>query len=87
MKEQEKQYYSVPEVAELLNISRVAVFNRIKKGQIKAEKIGRNYAVHYNELPIISGEELDEETKKKISQGVSQTVKEYGEALEMLGKE
>lgn len=86
MENNKKQYYTVKEVANLLNISRVAVFNKIKKGEIKAEKIGRNYAIHKTDLPFILGEELDEETKKEISDSVSRVVKEYGEALKMLSK-
>lgn len=87
MKTSKKQYYTIPEVAEFLNISRVAVFNRIKKGQIKAEKIGRNYAIHRDNIPVISGKELDKETKEKILEGVSKVFNEYGEALEMLSQE
>ena len=37
-----KKYLSTTEVAKLLEVSRVTVFNRIKSGEIKAEKIGRN---------------------------------------------
>ena len=40
-----EQYVSTAEIAKLLGISTVAVFKRIKKGQIKATKIGRSYAI------------------------------------------
>ena len=43
MKNSTKKYLTVKELADLLGISRVAVFKKIKNGQICAEKIGRNY--------------------------------------------
>jgi excisionase family DNA binding protein len=86
-----KLYISVAELAKMLGISRIAVFNKIKKGQIPAEKIGRSYAVsmeHVNE--IISGSSsgiLTEDKKEEIKKAVEKVVKEYGEALKLLGKE
>ena len=84
-------YISIAELAKMLGISRVAVFNKIKKGQIPAEKIGRSYAIsmeHVNE--IVSGGSsgvLTEEKKKMIKKAVEKVVKEYGETLKLLGKE
>jgi excisionase family DNA binding protein len=40
-----KEFYTTKELAELLGISRIAVFNRIKKGDIKAQKMGRNFVM------------------------------------------
>lgn len=40
-----KQYISTYELAKLLGVSSVTVFKRIQKGQIKATKIGRSYAI------------------------------------------
>jgi excisionase family DNA binding protein len=40
-----REYYSIPEVAALLGVSRIAVFKRVKKGQLPALRIGRNWAV------------------------------------------
>lgn len=84
-------FVSVAELAKMLGISRIAVFNKIKKGQIPAEKIGRSYAVsmeHVNE--IISGSSsgiLTEEKKEDIKKAVEKVVKEYGETLKLLGRE
>lgn len=85
-----KSHISVAEMAKLLGISRVAVFNRIKKGQIPAEKIGRNYIISAhvaNEILYGAGEVLTEEKKAVIKKAVEKTVKEYGETLKLLGKE
>jgi len=82
-----KKFLTVKEVANFLGISRVAVFKKIKKGQIKAEKIGRNFAVPKKELGFILEESLKEEDKKLIDKAVRKTVKDYGETLKLLGSE
>lgn len=41
----EREYYSIPEAAALLGISRIAVFKKVKKGQLPAIRFGRNWAV------------------------------------------
>ncbi len=46
------QYFSIFEAAKKLGISRIAVFQKIKKGQISATKCGRNYLVHADALSI-----------------------------------
>lgn len=83
----DKEYYTTTEIARLLGISRVAVFQKIKSGQIRAQKIGRNYIILKKELPIILHEKLSDEQKEIITKGVEKTVKEYGETLEKLGKD
>lgn len=40
-----KEFYTTKELADLMGISRVAVFNKIKKGDIKAQKMGRNFVI------------------------------------------
>lgn len=86
-----KLYISVAELAKMLGISRVAVFNRIKKGQITAEKIGRSYAISMDDVnDIVKGinlKTLTEDQKEVIKKAVEKTVKEYGETLRLLGKE
>ncbi len=85
-----KSHISVLELAKMLKISRVAVFNRIKKGQIPAEKIGRNYIISMDIVDeIVHGKKqpLTEEKKDIIKKAVEKTVKEYGETLKLLGKE
>jgi excisionase family DNA binding protein len=84
-------YVSVAELASMLGISRVAVFKKIKKGHIPAEKIGRNYAIAMEHVKDIVGgidtEVLTEEKKSEIKQAVEKVVKEYGQTLRLLGKE
>lgn len=82
-----KKFYTTKEIAELLGISRVAVFKKIKQGKIKAEKIGRNYLISKSQLSVILDESLTSGQKKILERGVQKTVMEYGEALKELGKE
>lgn len=89
--ENKRKYISVTELAKMFGISRIAVFKRIKKGQIPAEKIGRSYAISMDDVNEIIQETnlktLTEERKEIIKKAVEKTVKEYGETLRLLGKE
>jgi excisionase family DNA binding protein len=84
-------YISILELANMLGISRVAVFKRIKSGKIPAQKIGRSYAISMEDVSdIINGHDvgkLNEEKKSEIKEAVERVVKEYGETLRLLGKE
>ena len=83
----EIKFLSTGEVAQILGISRIAVFKKIKSGQIKAKKIGRNFVIDKSDLPNILGTVLGDTQKKEISEAVRKTVREYGDALKLLGKE
>lgn len=82
-----KQFYSTTELAKLLGISRITVFKKIKKGEIEAVRIGRNYAIDKKYLPQLKGRALNSQEKTIIDQAVQKTVREYGETLRLLGKE
>ncbi|MFA5936861.1 MAG: helix-turn-helix domain-containing protein [Candidatus Paceibacterota bacterium] len=82
-----KNYYSAPEVAKFLGVSRVAIFKKIKSGQIHAEKIGRNYIIPREEYEAILGLFVPERRKKDIENTVERVFKKYGPALRKLGKE
>ncbi len=86
-----KTHISVAELAKMLGISRIAVFKRIKKGQIPAERIGRSYVISMADVnEIIQGSSpkfLTKEKKEVIEKAVKKIVKEYGETLKLLGQE
>lgn len=82
-----KRFFSTNEAAKLLGISRIAVFKKIKSGEIKAKKIGRNFMIEQNNLSYALGSVLNEKQKRKIEKAVEKTVREYGEALQLLGRE
>lgn len=81
----EKKYLSVSELAQLLGVSRVAIFKRIKNGQIRAERIGRMLAIPREEFRSILGEVLTPGQKQILNKAVAKTIKEYGKTLRLLG--
>ncbi len=78
---------STIEVAKILGISRVAVFKKIKAGQIKAKKIGRNFVISRDDLPQVLGTVLSKSGKRQIEKAVDKTISEYSETLKLLGQE
>ncbi|MBA3051512.1 MAG: helix-turn-helix domain-containing protein [Candidatus Omnitrophota bacterium] len=77
-----KEFLSTAELAKILGISRIAVFKRIKKGDITAIKIGRNYAIP---VENVQGDELRKKNKIQVEKAVEKVVSEYGEVLRKLG--
>ena len=83
----EQKFITIPELAKLLGLSRIEVYRKVKKGQIPAIKIGRNYAISDRDINHILGKEMSDKEKKRIDAAVRKTVREYGEVLRKLGKE
>ncbi len=90
-KDKKAIFVSIQELATMLGISRIAVFRKVKKGQIPAHKIGRSYAISMEDVSDLINNTspgiLTEEKKVEIRQAVEKVVKEYGETLRLLGKE
>ncbi len=80
-------YISISQFAKVLGISRIAVYKKVKKGQIEAVRIGRSFAIPQKYVADILGKTLREKDKKEIDGAVRKTVKEYGEVLKLLGRE
>lgn len=83
----DKQLFSTTELARLLGISRIAVFKKIKKGEIKATRIGNSYVIDKKDLPQSLRQSLNNTEKRIIEKAVKKTIREYGETLRLLGKE
>lgn len=83
----EEKFVTIPQLAKILGLSRIAVYKKVKKGDIKAIRIGRNYAISKKYIDDIIGKTLDNKRKKEIEKAVKKTVKEYGEVLKLLGRE
>ncbi|MHC4618205.1 MAG: helix-turn-helix domain-containing protein [Planctomycetota bacterium] len=81
------EYITIPQLAKILGLSRVAVYKRVKKGQIKAMRIGKNYAIPREYVIGILGKTLNRGDKRLIDDAVKKTVKEYGEVLRLLGSD
>jgi excisionase family DNA binding protein len=82
-----KKHLTIPEFADLLGISRIAVYKKVKAGKIPAEKIGRNYVITDKIANEILGKELSESKKKQIDLAVKKVVRQYGKLLKKLGSE
>jgi len=96
-----EKYLSVPEFALRLGISRIAVFKKVKKGQLPAIKIGRNWAVdekYIAEYKNFSSKKIkNREIKKKVEpkidldkknieeNNISSFVKEKDNLMEEIG--
>ena len=82
----EERFLSIPELAKMLGVSRVTVYNRVKRGNIPATKVGRTYVITDKTIRNILGKEMTEEERKEIDAAVARTIKEYGEVLQELSK-
>jgi excisionase family DNA binding protein len=79
---------SIPQAAKVLGISRIALYKRVKNGQIRATRVGKKiYFIRRQDLPDVFATNLTATQKKDIKKGVSKVVTEYGETLKLLGKE
>jgi excisionase family DNA binding protein len=84
---EKNEYFSIAQFAKILGLSRIAVYKKIKKGQIKAIRIGRSFAIPKKYVTDILGKTLSEKDKRIIDEAVEKTFKEYGELLKLLGRE
>ncbi len=82
-----EKYITIPQLAELLGVSRIAIYKRVKKGQIPATRIGRTYVITDQTIVNILGKEVTEKAKRQIDAAIRKTIQEYGEVLKKLGKE
>jgi len=87
MKIQNEEYVTIPQLAKILGVSRITIYNKVKNGEIEAIRIGRIYAIPKKFLLEILGDTLSTKTKKLIDEAVRKTVQEYGEVLIKLGNE
>ena len=82
-----KEFYSSAEIARILNLSRVSVFNRIKLGKIKASKVGRNFVITHDSLLEALGEKLGKVKKEEIEGAVDKAMRDYEKTFRLLSKE
>ncbi|MBI2035665.1 MAG: excisionase family DNA-binding protein [Candidatus Liptonbacteria bacterium] len=83
----EKEFYSTAEAAKLLRVSRVSIFQKIKSGNIRAQKVGRNFIIKKSDLFEALGNVLSKEKKQNVDRAVAKALRDYGEVFKKLGKE
>lgn len=79
--------YSTVEAANILHLSRIAVFQKIQSGEIKAQKVGRNYVIPYESLEELLGKAIGTTKKEEIEKAIDRALIEYGDVFKQLGKE
>jgi excisionase family DNA binding protein len=78
---------TIPEVAKELGISRIAVFNKVKKGQIPSERIGRFYVIKSDIVKTLTKSTNEQQDLDLIEGAVKKVVQEYGIVLKWLSLE
>ena len=81
---QDKQFISTTEAAKILGVSRITIFDRIKRGKIPAKKVGRNFIIEKSQIVRGKDAQLTDDEKKLINKAVDRTIKEYGKTLKLL---
>lgn len=82
-----REYYSTSEAARVLGISRIAVFKKITRGEMRAQRVGRNYIIAANDLSPLRGNALHEHEKGVIKKAVQKAINEYNEMFKLLSHE
>ena len=81
-----RKYLSTIDAAKVLGISRIAVFNRIRSGSLKALRVGGRYLIEPGEVGLLY-RDLTKTDKRKIRLAVQRVLKEYGDVIRKLGSE
>jgi len=82
-----KKMYSTQEVANILKLSRIEIFRKIKSGKLKAEKVGRNYVIDQDDLLEALGKIVGASKTLRIESAVKRAIKEYGKTFKKLSEE
>lgn len=48
----EKDFFTINELADVLKISRISIFKRVRQGSIKGQKMGRNYIIFKKDIDL-----------------------------------
>jgi len=80
-----EKYITIPRLADLLGVSRISIYKKVKKGQIPAIRIGRIYAITDQTIAQVLGEELSKKEKRQIDTAITKTIEQYGEVIRELG--
>ena len=81
------KYITIPQLAKMLNVSRVTAFRWVKSGKIKATKVGGTWIVDDPDILSTLSGELTEAQKKEIAEAVGKAVEQYGELFRLLSKQ
>lgn len=78
---------TIPELAERMGLSRVAVYRKVKSGKIPATRVGRIHIVSARTARDILQDKITPARAAWIEAAVKKVVVEYGDVLARLSKE
>jgi len=81
------KYITIPQLAEMLNVSRITVFRWVKSGKIKASKVGGTWIIDDPDILSTIRGELTDVQKAEIVDAVGKAVEQYGELFRLLSKQ
>lgn len=83
----DKQFLTVIQAAKAMNMTRAAVYKKIRNGQIDVENIHGRFLIPAEGIDVHQSGALTDKGRGEIDKSVAKVVKEYGETLKLLGKE
>jgi excisionase family DNA binding protein len=86
-KADQKDFFTIPEVAKLIGLSRIAVYKQVKAGQIKAMRVGKIYLIRDRDLAQVLGKKLTPDDIRSIEKSVNKGIRRYGEVFKWLAHE
>jgi excisionase family DNA binding protein len=78
---------TIPELANDLGLSRVAVYKKVKSGQIPATRVGRYYVISSQTAKSLSQQTINQQDLDWIDAAVKKVVQEYGTVFKWLSIE
>jgi excisionase family DNA binding protein len=78
---------TIPQLAKMLGLSRIAVYKKVKAGQIPATKVGRFYVISDRTVNEVLNKTLHARDKQRVDRAVKKVVRDYGDVLKRLARE
>ena len=82
-----RESLTISQLARHMGLSRVAVWNKVKKGRIPARKIGSQYVIDAHDANVALGNTLTDDARAVVHRTVGRVIKQYGPVLKRLSRE
>lgn len=86
-KTRKKEFFTIPEVAKLLGLSRITVYKKVKAGEIKADLVGKTYMIRDRELSQVLNKKLTPSDLRSVEKSVNKGIRQYGDVFKWLAHE
>lgn len=81
------EFITIPQLANDMGLSRIAVYKKVKSGQIPATRIGRNYCISFETANALLQPAAGRQDLDWIDAAVEKVVGKYGAVLKWLSAE